>query len=318
MSSYFVNSFSGRYPNGPDYQLLNYGAGSGAMNGGTYRDSSSANMHHATGSYGYSYNGMDLTVSNRGGGSGGANSGGHFGGGSVVGDSRGFGSPTPETDFRQTSSCSLASAADSLLLPGSGDAKLGARSSSPRSEQPGSRNLGSPNLSSTSSSSGGGGSTVQRFTELDDASPDTEELQHNPPPRTGHPQRVQRQEGGPAGSAAGGTTGSEAQPPQIFPWMRKLHINHDMTGPDGKRARTAYTRYQTLELEKEFHFNRYLTRRRRIEIMANLLNLSERQIKIWFQNRRMKYKKDQKSKAGTKLTDVRLRTGNYFLSHKPF
>ena len=44
-----------------------------------------------------------------------------------------------------------------------------------------------------------------------------------------------------------------------------------------EKYRVVYTDHQRLELEKEFHFNRYITIRRKAEL-ANMIGLSERQV----------------------------------------
>lgn len=68
-----------------------------------------------------------------------------------------------------------------------------------------------------------------------------------------------------------------------------------------RRARTAFTYEQLVALENKFKTTRYLSVCERLNL-AMSLSLTETQVKIWFQNRRTKWKKQNPGMDATAPT----------------
>ncbi|XP_054846327.1 homeobox protein EMX1 [Eublepharis macularius] len=102
-------------------------------------------------------------------------------------------------------------------------------------------------------------------------------------------------------------------PLNFYPWvLRNRFFGHRFQGGEvpqeslllhgpfarkPKRIRTAFSPSQLLRLERAFEKNHYVVGAERKQL-AGSLSLSETQVKVWFQNRRTKYKRQKLEEEG--------------------
>ncbi|NXK82356.1 NKX31 protein, partial [Amazona guildingii] len=94
-------------------------------------------------------------------------------------------------------------------------------------------------------------------------------------------------------------TTAEPYPPDCAPPLQPLPMA-PCPPKQAKRSRAAFSHSQVLELERKFSHQRYLSAPERARL-ARTLQLTETQVKIWFQNRRYKTKRKEVASGITGL-----------------